>query len=121
MASVSSQAAVAMPATQTGCPPQGQGRPAVMAPLMGGRDQTIVYISNTASTGNLRRYDVSRAQTTTIVSLPHVKISDAQVSTDGRSVLFLSQVGGRPAIQLIRLDGQGLQTLYCGYPNQGVP
>ncbi len=116
-----SRATVAMPPTQTSCPPQGQGRPAVTAPLTLGSHQNIVYVYNTSTTGILRRYDVSTGQKTTIVSLSNVAISDAQVSTDGQYVLFLSKVSGQPAIQMVRMDGQGLQTLYCGYPNNGIP
>jgi hypothetical protein len=63
-------------------------------------------------------YDVTTGQKTTIVSLSSVKISDAQVSIDGQYALFVSQVSGRPR-QMIRMDGQGLQTLYC--PNNGIP
>lgn len=115
------KATVPMPPTQTSCPPQGQGRPAVTAPITLGSDQNIVYVYNTSATGSLQRYDVNKGQATTIVSLSNVKISDAQVSKDGQYVLFLSQVSGQPAIQMIRIDGQGLQTLYCGYRTNGVP
>ncbi len=115
------KATVAMPPTQTSCPPQGQARAAVTAPLTLGSHQNIVYVYNTSAAGILRRYDVSTGQKTTIVSLSNVAISDAQVSTDGQYVLFLSKVSGQPAIQMVRMDGQGLQTLYCGYPNNGIP
>jgi eukaryotic-like serine/threonine-protein kinase len=80
-----------------------------------------VYVYNTSTAGILRRYDVNTGQKTTIVSLSNVAISDAQVSTDGQYVLFLSKVSAQPAIQMVRMDGQGLQTLYCGYPNNGIP
>jgi dipeptidyl aminopeptidase/acylaminoacyl peptidase len=110
-----------MPPTQTSCPLQGQARAAVTAPLTLGSNQNIVYVYNTSTTAFLRRYDVTTGQKTTIVSLSSVKISDAQVSTDGQYVLFVSQVSGHPAIQMIRMDGQGLQTLYCAYPNNGIP
>src|SRR5690348_8755787 len=84
---------VAMPSTQTACPTPGKGRAAVLAPLEDGSDQNIIYTSNTSSTGAIKRYDVQKSEEATIVSLPHVKISDAQVSIDGHFVLFLSQVG----------------------------
>jgi eukaryotic-like serine/threonine-protein kinase len=116
-----SRVTVAMPPTQTSCPPQGQGRAAVTAPLTLGTHQNIVYVYNTSTAGILRRYDVSTGQKTTIVSLSNVAISDAQVSTDGQYVLFLSKVSGQPAIQMIRMDGQGLQTLYCGSSKVGPP
>src|SRR5690348_11473881 len=106
-----SKATVPMPPTQTSCPPQGQARAAVIAPLTLGSDQNIVYVYNTSASGILKRYDMTTGQKTTIVSLSKVVISDAQVSSDGQYVLFLSQVSGQPAIQLVRMDGQGLQTL----------
>lgn len=64
---------------------------------------------------------MSTGVVSTIVSLSGVTISDAQLSKDGQNVLFLSQIGGHPAIQMIRLDGQGLQTLYCGSARNGIP
>src|SRR2546422_5826491 len=51
-----SKATVPMPPTQTSCPPQGKGRPAVLAPITLGSDQNIVYVYNTSGTGTLRRY-----------------------------------------------------------------
>jgi len=48
-----------------------------------------------------------------------LRIEQAQVSQDGQWVLFLSIPDPRgdsqhsAMLQLVRLDGQGLQTLYC--------
>jgi hypothetical protein len=114
-------ATVPMPATQTSCPPSGTARGAVFAFLAAGGDEQIVYVDTTSQASTLKLSDANTGVVSTIVSLPRVTISDAQRSSDGKYVLFLSQVEGRPAIQMIRLDGQGLQTLYCGSARNGIP
>src|SRR5581483_9773863 len=119
---------VQMPQTQTSCPATGTARAAVMRPLLLGHDQDLVYIYNevpqntTTSAGHLRRYDATTGQKTEIVS-SGLRIDQAQVSADGQWVLFLSIPDPRgdhqhsAMLQLVRMDGQGLQTLYC-FPNQ---
>jgi eukaryotic-like serine/threonine-protein kinase len=109
---------VPMPSTQTSCPPVGTARAAVMAPLVLGSHATVVYVSNqmqgaNPTAGTLKRYDITTKRETAIVSKQQASISEAQVSADGKWVLFSTQVSHRSAIQLVRLDGQGLQTLYC--------
>ena len=109
-----------MPPTQTSCPANGQGRPAVTAPLAHGKQQTVVYVDTSSSKSTLKSYNVSTGQTTTLASVSGsslVALVDAQVSTDGQYVLFIS---GRE-LQMIRKDGQGLQTLYCYPQRTGVP
>jgi hypothetical protein len=56
-------------------------------------------------------------QTTNLTSVSGGSLTDAQVSTDGQYVLFIS---GRK-LQMIRINGQGLQTLYCYPQSTGVP
>jgi len=114
---------VPMPPTQTNCPAPGTARAAVTALLILGKHQNLVYTEN-ADTGSgggapgiLKRYDVITHQTTQIVQLATTSISNAQISTDGQWILFTSQVNGRAAIQMIRMDRQGLQTLYCAPAN----
>jgi len=109
-----------MPPTQTSCPANGQGRPAVTAPLALGKQQTVVYVDTSSSKSTLKSYNVSTGQTTTLASVSGsslVALVDAQVSTDGHYVLFIS---GRE-LQMIRKDGQGLQTLYCYPQHTGAP
>ncbi len=109
---------VPMPPTQTSCPPAGTARGAVMAPLVRGSHTNVVYVSNQGPqanpiSGTLKRYDIATKSETVIVTLLHTSINDAQVSADGQWVLFSASVANRSAFQLIRMDGQGLQTLYC--------
>lgn len=115
---------VQMPPTQTSCPAAGTARPAVMRPLVLGQLQNLVYIYNevpqntSMAIGHLRRYDVSNGRKAEIVS-SGLRIDQAQVSADGQWVLFLSVPDPRGdsqhsvMLQLVRMDGEGLQTLYC--------
>ncbi len=110
-----------VPPTQTDCPAAGTARAAVLAPLALGHHPTIVYIVSTpgASTSvpsstTLYRYDVITGVKTQILQVTNERISQAQISADGQWVLFVSgtaSTSGR--LQLVRMDGQGLQTLSC--------
>ena len=91
----------------------------VTAPLAAGTQQTIVYALNEGPYASptlavLRRYDVATGVKTDIVSLPSVSIAHAQLSFDGQWILFTAtdKLGGIK-LQVVRVDGQGLQTLYC--------
>src|SRR5207245_2929430 len=58
---------------------------------------------------------------TQIIKLANTWIDSAQVSADGQWILFLAIAAKQQKIQLIRLDGQGLQTLYCSVsPSDGT-
>ncbi len=115
---------VAMPTTQTSCPVDGSARAAVIKPLALGKHQNLVYIYNeipvntSTAFGHLKRYDLATHQKTTIVT-SGISIQAAQVSADGQWILFLSTPDPRldprhsAMLQLVRMDGQGLQTLYC--------
>ncbi len=115
---------VPMPPTQTSCPADGTARAAVMKPLTLGKNQNLVYIYNeiplntSTAYGHLKRYDLNTQQKTDIVT-SGISIEAAQVSADGQWILFLSTPDPRgdaqhsAMLQLVRMDGQGLQTLYC--------
>jgi hypothetical protein len=93
----------------------------VLAPLALGQHPTIVYIVATpgASTSvpastTLYRYDVTTGVKTPILQVTNESISQAQISADGQWVLFVSNTASASGrLQLVRMDGQGLQTLYC--------
>ena len=109
-----------MPLTQTSCPSpiHNAGRAAVMRPLGLGSDPAIAYIYNTGTQGNptfaeLKGYDVAKSTKTVITHLPKDYITEAQVSSDGEWILFVTNYPHYAALQLVRMDGQGLQTLYC--------
>ena len=93
----------------------------IMAPLALGTHQNIIYTLNIGtydapSQGKLMRYDVQTSRATKLLSVANAHIYEAQVSADGQWVLFVTttgNVGRQTKLQMIRLDGQGLQTLYC--------
>lgn len=110
---------VPVPPTQTSCPAAGTGRAAIMPTLALGSHQNIVYIVNeyqghTPTFGTLKRYDVSTGAKTEVIKIPNVSINVGQVSADGQWLVFVSAANGQSKIQLVRMDGGGLQTLYCG-------
>ena len=110
---------VAVPSTQTSCPATGTARAFVSAPLALGHAQNLVYIvnqtqQNKPTSATLKRYDMSTGSKTVIVQLPNTSIDSAQISADGQWVLFVSDNRSQKELQAIRMDGKGLQTLYCG-------
>lgn len=113
---------VPMPPTQTSCPATGTARAAVMVSLALGQHQNVIYTITTqgatgpASTSTLYRYDVTTGTKTQIMQVTHESIDEAQISSDGQWILFVTSLASQPdKLQLIRMDGQGLQTLYCGF------
>ncbi len=118
---------VPMPPTQTSCPAAGTARGVVIAPLALGSHANIVYVYNQGRgstphpiAGTLKRYDITTRSVMVILTKQDTYIDQAQVSTDGQWVIFSTQVSDRSAIQLVRLDGQGLQTLYCAARGEQV-
>ena len=113
----------------TNCPAPGTGRAAILPPLALGQGphQTLVYSSsqydtNTGGTSfsNLKRYDVTTKHTTTLFTQSQRQIAAPQVSADGQWILFSSiqysqnsKATTNSELQLIRVDGQYLQTVYC--------
>jgi Tol biopolymer transport system component len=118
-------ASIPIPATRTDCPAAGTGRAAVMPPLALGNHPTIVYLPEDTSGsipptfGRLLRYDVTDGRTTEIVKVPDAGLEPVQISADGQWILFVADTAEQQAqlrqekLELVRLDGQYLQTLYC--------
>ncbi len=119
----------------TNCPQTGTGRAATMPPLTQpvGHHQNIVYINeednaaNEPISGELIRYDVTSSRKTTILKRKNASIQEAQLSSDGQWILFTNQIYnpakhyfGTQMLQLVRIDGQGLQTLYCAPQSTGL-
>ncbi len=120
-------ATLAMPLTQTTCPPAGMARAMITAPLLSGSHQHIIYTLNRGtydapSGGNLMRYNAQTGQKTILLSVTNAHIYEAQVSADGQWILFVTTTGStdrQTKLQALRMDGQGLQTLYCA-PGFGI-
>ncbi len=117
----------AVPPTTTDCPTTGTAHQAITAPLTVGDQQTLVYIQNGRDTtgkpayGALERRVVGAGTTASeITRLPGIAISGAQVANDRQWVLFSAQVEDHSELRMVRMDGQGLQTLYCTSMNNTI-
>lgn len=107
-----------MASTTTNCP-AGSARAAIIAPLVLGHDPTIVYIvdetdaSGNATYGTVKLFDTVNGKKTELAKSSQTRVTEAQVSDDGQWVLFTATVAGQAELRMVRLDGQGLQTLVC--------
>lgn len=109
------------PVITTNCPAPGTANAASMPAMTLGTHPTLVYIVNEGTpaqptSGTLKRYDVVTGNKVEVVKQANTSISEAQVSADGQWLLFVAHVAGQVKLQLVRMDGQFLQTLYCGNP-----
>src|SRR5258706_776657 len=126
LASGVSLSQTASPSVTTKCPAPGKGRAAVLPSLTLGKDQNIVYVSDQSSRAStsLKRYDAATQTTTNIITLKGKNLSSTQISSDGKWILFVSQqtIKGKSIfkLQLVRLDGKFLQTLYCSAEQSGI-
>src|SRR6266516_2477545 len=116
-----------IPSTQTACPNANQARAAIIAPLALGNRQNIVYIVNEGSAANplagtIKRREVNPGITggVEISKIAQAYISEAQISQDGMWVLFVATIDGQSQLRMVRVDGQGLQTLYCAPTNDAI-
>jgi hypothetical protein len=118
-ASSSASTQVLRPAISTSCPASGTARAAYMPSMTQGSHPTIVYIVNEGTYsqptfGTLKRYDVVTGGKVEIIKMANTFMLSAQVSANKQWLLFVSRSAGQVKLQLIRMDGQFLQTLYCG-------
>ena len=110
-----------VPPTLTSCPAAGTARVAIMPSLALNNQQNVVYIVNefqaqTPTFGTLKRLDVASGAKIEIVKIAGTSISDAQISADGQWIVFVSITTNQDKLQLVRMDGRALQTLYCASP-----
>jgi len=90
-----------------------------------GTHRSIVFFSNVPSYTNhpslvLKRYDVETGATTTLLSQDGQNMYNPQLSGDGQWILFIAQTSSVSKMQLIRADGNYLQTLYCAPEGQQI-
>jgi len=109
-----------MPNLQTSCPATGKARPAILLPLALGTHANIVYLTYEEQGFQIVRYDTVTKRKTIIMKKPQGVILNAQISANGQWILFETPVSKRDAIQLLRMDGRELQTLYCSRSNRGM-
>lgn len=118
-----------IPQVQTNCPATGTARAAVIPPLPAGSHQGVLYVTDKSSGSNrigvLSRYDVATGQKTDLLTItvpgtlqnnqssPGAFDYSPRLSANGQWIVFQTVVERKEAIQLVRADGQELQTLYC--------
>ena len=124
---------VQMPTTRVDCPlPLLSGRTPVIRTMALGNDPAVAYIndqgteSGANSFGELKLYNTVVGAPvagskgvfgkTVLAHIPNALITEAQVSANGQWLLFVTQTPTASEIQMVRMDGQGLQTLYCAPP-----
>lgn len=80
-----------------------------------GNHATIVYLSQQGNdSSTLQRYDTVTSVSQTILQTHGTEtLRTANMSPDGQWILLISLLQNQSAIQLVRIDGQHLQTLYC--------
>lgn len=78
-----------------------------------GNRQEIVSYRNTSGSTTINEFDVQSKTSSLIASIDGETIHSAQISQDGQWVLIVAQTNSAWALQLVRVGGQNLQTLYC--------
>lgn len=119
-----------IPAVQTDCPPANTARAAVMSPLTTTTSHpNLVYLYGTnngvqpggnkeETTFLMRRLDTTNGQKSDILKLSvtggnDIAIMDSRISPDKQWILFSTYMAHTIKLQLVRMDGQELQTIYC--------
>ncbi|GCE05106.1 hypothetical protein KDAU_24350 [Dictyobacter aurantiacus] len=104
----------------TSCPAEGRARPAVLTPLTHASSaphQSLIYLQQTSAGGDggsaFMRYDSVTTRNIVINQLPGKHLGQAQLSPDGQWILFVAITAQQSLLQLVRIDGKFLQTLYC--------
>ena len=103
--------ATQLPEVQTSCPAANKARAAVMPTTSSSGNKPVLYYVNHA-TNTIEKYDTTTGMVTHIVTATN--ILGTQVSADGQWIAFIQRRGAQQMVlQLVRTDGQELQTLYC--------
>lgn len=115
-------AGTAETSTSQTCPAQASARAAVMPSITTGNHATIVYLSQQGNQSSmLQRYDTATSKSQTILQTQGTEtMRTANISPDGQWVLLVSLLQNQSALQLVRIDGQHLQTLYCAPAQTGI-
>ncbi|HLX41126.1 MAG TPA: hypothetical protein VKR42_11380 [Ktedonobacteraceae bacterium] len=105
----------AKPVVAQTCPAHASARAAVMPSITTGNHATIVYLSQQGNGSSmLQRYDTVTSESQIILQTHDTEtLRTANISPDGQWVLLVSLLQNQSALQLVRIDGQHLQTLYC--------
>lgn len=107
--------------TSTARNPRPCPRSALVSHLPTSTHPTLVYVAQQGDSNALQRYDVTTGSHQTLLKTqPGETIQQANISPDGRWIVFRSLFQGQVAIQMIGVNGQQLQTLYCALPEDNI-
>ena len=99
------------------------GKPVMPALHKVGKQQAIVYgtSSNIDGTQAFHIYNTATKRTTTLPLSTKIAVGrgEAKLSPDGQWVLFQTNKDSHTFIQMVRLDGKDLQSIYCTNDNIG--
>lgn len=100
------------------CPSPGAAHKAYIPNRRLGNTKNIIYIDNSGAADNsssstIFRRNIADTASSEIRAMPGSSVTQAQVSQDGLSVLFVAKVSSTSEIRMIGTDGTYLQTLYC--------
>lgn len=102
------------PTTSTTSQTQSCTRSDFASTLPASRHSILVYVTQQGNSSFLQRYDTTTGSRQTILqTLSGETIQGANVSPDGQWIVFRSLFQSRVAIQMIGVNGQQLQMLYC--------
>lgn len=104
--------------TLADCPARGLGRKASLPDLATGSVPALVYIAITGSltaptASKLELWNSRTKRTTLVATFVNVQIPQVLISPDGKWLLFSLGVQNKHKLEVMRIDGQDLQTLYC--------
>ena len=109
-----------IPPTNTSCPQPGTSRPAVLSSMAAGSNPALVTIDDQ---NQVHLYDTKKQSQSIIMKLPRInevpqlsldsQLTMPQLSADGQWLLFLAPHARQQELRVVRLDGKGVQTLYC--------
>ena len=113
------------PTASTPAPLSDIPLPVTMPSLTLGTHPNVVFFTNgntsrTSFNGLLERYDTVTQKSADVISMPGVKIEEAQLSSDGQWILSIAYITDHDELRLVRIDGQHLQTLLAAPPYAGL-
>jgi hypothetical protein len=109
-----------IPPTNTTCPQAGAAQKAVLSSMAWGTHPALVTLDDQ---NQLHLYDITKQSQTIIEKIPQrddipqlsleSKPTMPQLAANGQWLLFLAPHDRQQELRIVRLDGKGMQTLYC--------
>jgi hypothetical protein len=106
----------------TSCPAFMTANVVNMPSLQLHRDQSLIYATSnhTTPSSSILRYNVNTRSKTEILTIKDAIVNESQLSRDKQWLLFTAEGSGQNKLQMVRVDGQYLQTIYCSPQAEGI-